>query len=411
MRLLALLGAGCVLGGTPAAAHAAPSLLRDTTQAPAPAVGDTTAAIRFHIAAQPLTDALREFSRRAGVRVEVDARAAAGARSQAVSGAYTAPEALRRILAGSGLNVRFAGGDRALVVRDEADGTVVYALTPLTVVGERSRGYAATRTTSATRTDTPLRDAPQAVSIVTRDVIADQAMQGMADVVRFVPGVTMGQGEGHRDAPTIRGNSSTADFFVDGVRDDAQYFRDLYNVERVEALKGSNALIFGRGGGGGVLNRVSKEAQWAPVRAFTAEGGSFEHMRASIDVGQGLGPNVAARFNGVYEDSKGFRDRSALERYGVNPTVAIAFGGTTVRAGYEYFSDDRNVDRGIPSFQGRPSDARVTTFFGNPDLSYATTRVHAASAVVEHERGASPSATGRASPTTTSSTRTPSPAR
>ena len=88
-------------------------------------------------------------------------------------------------------------------------------------------------------------------------------MQSMADVVRYIPGVTMAQGEGHRDAPVIRGQSSTADFFVDGVRDDAQYLRDLYNVERVEALKGSNAMIFGRGGGGGVINQVRREAPWS----------------------------------------------------------------------------------------------------------------------------------------------------
>jgi catecholate siderophore receptor len=112
-------------------------------------------------------------------------------------------------------------------------------------------------------------------------------MRGMADVVRYVPGITMGQGEGHRDAPTIRGNSSTADFFVDGVRDDAQYFRDLYNVERVEALKGSNAMVFGRGGGGGVLNRVTKEADWVPTRALTLAGGAFDHRRAALDLGEG----------------------------------------------------------------------------------------------------------------------------
>ncbi|HEX5724695.1 MAG TPA: TonB-dependent siderophore receptor, partial [Longimicrobiaceae bacterium] len=354
--------------------------------AAAPAQRDTTAALRFDIPSQPLPDALRAFAWRAGVRVELDARAAAGARSRAVSGTFAAPEALRRLLAGTGLSARFEG-NRALVLRGEADNSVVYALTPLTAIGERNRGYAASRTTSATRTDTPLRDAPQAVSIVTRDVIADQAMQGMGDVVRFVPGVTMGQGEGHRDAPTIRGNSSTADFFVDGVRDDAQYFRDLYNVERVEALKGPNALVFGRGGGGGVLNRVTKEAEWTPARAFAAEGGSFEHMRATLDVGQGLGAGAAARVNAMYEDSEGFRDRSALERYGVNPTVALALGATTIRAGYELFNDERNVDRGIPSFQGRPSDARTTTFFGNPDLSFSTLRLHAANATVEHERG------------------------
>ena len=110
-------------------------------------------------------------------------------------------------------------------------------------------------------------------------------MQSMADVVRYMPGITMGLGEGHRDQPTIRGNSSTADFFVDGVRDDAQYLRDVYNVERIEALKGPNAMVFGRGGGGGVLNRVTKTASWSPTRTLSVEGGSFDHGRGTVDVG------------------------------------------------------------------------------------------------------------------------------
>src|SRR4030095_203054 len=108
----------------------------------------------------------------------------------------------------------------------------------------KATGYAIPRTTPAPKTDTPLRDTPQSVSVVNRQLIADQSMQNMADVVRYIPSITMGQGEGNRDAPTILGSSSTADFFVNGIRDDAQYYRDTYNVERVEALKGSNAMIF-----------------------------------------------------------------------------------------------------------------------------------------------------------------------
>jgi outer membrane receptor for monomeric catechols len=69
---------------------------------------------------------------------------------------------------------------------------------------------------------------PQSVTVITDGVIADQGMRGMADVVRYVPGVTMAQGEGNRDQATIRGNNTTAGFFVDGMRDDVQYFRDLY---------------------------------------------------------------------------------------------------------------------------------------------------------------------------------------
>jgi catecholate siderophore receptor len=384
MRLLSLVGAGCVLVCTQAAAQASHPSSSLLLRAAAPAVNDTTARIRFAIPAQPLADALRQFSRQASVRVELDVAAAADARSGAVACTCTAVEALRQLLQGSGLSARFADEQLVRVARAGGE-TTTYALTPVTVVAASSRGYATPRSTSATRTDTPLRDAPQSVSVVTQGLIADQAMQGMADVVRYVPGVTMGQGEGHRDAPTIRGNSSTADFFVDGVRDDAQYLRDVYNVERVEALKGSNAMVFGRGGGGGVINRVSKEAQWAPTRVVTTEGGSFDHKRAMVDIGQGLGANVAVRFNGMYENSGGFRDAYDLERFGINPSVAFALGArTTLRGGYEYFSDERTVDRGIPSFQGRPSDADITTFFGNPDLSHSELQAQSATATLEH---------------------------
>lgn len=250
------------------------------------------------------------------------------------------------------------------------------------------RSYGASTTRSATKTETPLRDTPQSATVLTRALIADQAMQSMADVVRYIPGVSMGQGEGHRDAPTIRGNSSTADFFVDGVRDDAQYLRDVYNVERVEALKGPNAMVFGRGGGGGVLNRVSKEPNWARAGALTLEGGSFDHSRATIDVGDGLGGRAAVRFNGIYEKSDGFRDGFTMKRRGLNPTASVLLGGgTMLKLDYERFVDDRTVDRGIPSARGVPSAAAIATFFGDRDASYSHTNVDAAGVGLERALG------------------------
>src|SRR6185503_17123759 len=91
---------------------------------------------------------------------------------------------------------------------------------------------------SATRTLTALRDVPQSIAVISREAIKDQGMQSIADVVRYVQGITAIQRENHRDQVVIRGNSSSADFFLDGVRDDVQYYRDLYNLDRVEALKG-----------------------------------------------------------------------------------------------------------------------------------------------------------------------------
>src|SRR5689334_18409508 len=139
--------------------------------------------------------------------------------------------------------------------------------------------------------------------LVSKSVIADQQMRGMADVVRYLPGVTMAQGEGNRDQATIRGNNTTAGFFVDGMRDDVQYFRDLYNVERVEALNGPNAMIFGRGVGGGALNRVMKTAGWTPTRALQLEAGSYGTRRSTLDIGDAVSAGLALRFNGMYENS------------------------------------------------------------------------------------------------------------
>ncbi len=239
---------------------------------------------------------------------------------------------------------------------------------------------------TATKTPTPLRDVPQAVTVVSRQLIADQGMQSMADVARYVPGVTMGQGEGNRDQPTIRGNTSTSTFFVNGVRDDVQYFRDLYNVERVEGLKGSNALIFGRGTGGGVINRVTKDAEWTPTRELTLQGGSYGTRRGAVDVGQGVSETVALRLNGMYENSDRFRHDVNVERYGINPAVAFAAGADTrITANYEHFYDYRTADRGIPSFRGQPAETDARTFFGDPSQSWSDARINVGTALIEHD--------------------------
>lgn len=241
---------------------------------------------------------------------------------------------------------------------------------------------------SATRTATVLRDIPQSISVVPATLIADQRMQSMADVVRYMPGVGMAQGEGNRDTPVLRGNSSTGDFYVDGVRDDAQYFRDTYNVDRVEALKGPNAMIFGRGGAGGVINRVTRQAEWVPVRQFDAQFGAWDNRRFSTDLGAELNPNVAARVTSVYENSGSYRNDVTLERAGVNPTLAIVLGAnTTLRASYEFFHDRRTADRGVPSLNGRPLETDPSAFFGDPAQSVSQADVNMASAVIEHNTG------------------------
>lgn len=255
-------------------------------------------------------------------------------------------------------------------------------------------GYNATRTTTGTKTDTPLLNIPQSISVVTDQQIKDQSFQSIGDISRYVPGIIVHQGEGNRDQISIRGQTaSTADFFLNGVRDDAQIFRDLYNAERVEFLKGPAALVFGRGGAGGVVNRVTKEAEFRPAFGeVTVEAGSFDHKRVVVDTGTRLGPGAAFRVTGMYEDGDSYRDFVGLNRWAVNPTLAFKpTESTKVVVGYEHAFDHRVADRGIPSIQRSdlgysvPAPTSRSTFFGNPDASYAESVVDRVYASVEHK--------------------------
>jgi catecholate siderophore receptor len=274
---------------------------------------------------------------------------------------------------------------------DDAAANAPTPLPKVTVVAEHeSDGYLIDGSRSATKTDTALIDVPQAVSVVTRDLMQDQAMQSLMDVARYVPGAGMAQGEGNRDTIILRGNSSTSDFFLDGVRDDVEYFRDLYNLDRVEILKGPNAMIFGRGGAGGVVNRVTRQANWQPVRELSLQGGSWDNRRATFDFGDAMTDGIAARITGVYEDSESYRDGFELERKGINPTAAFAIGEATVlRFSYEYYDYDRVADRGIPSLAAPtavdgPFRTDESTFFGDPGQSPTSATVNQASMTIDH---------------------------
>jgi catecholate siderophore receptor len=217
------------------------------------------------------------------------------------------------------------------------------------------------------------------------DLIRDQSMQSVADLARYVPGAGAAQGEGNRDTIILRGNSSTSDFFLDGVRDDVEYYRDFYNIDRVEILKGPNAMIFGRGGAGGIVNRVPRQANWQPVRELSLRGGSWDNRRATVDVGDAVNDRVALRITGLYENSDSYRDGFNFERMGVNPTAAFAVGeATVVRLSYEYYDYDRTADRGLPSELGRPYVTDPSTFFGNPDRSITYAPVNQGAVVIHH---------------------------
>ena len=262
-------------------------------------------------------------------------------------------------------------------------------------------GVYSNSTSVATKTNTPLINIPQSVSVLTKDFIRDNNFQQLTDVTRYVPGVAVHQGEGNRDELVIRGVDSSANFFVNGFRDDVQIFRDLYNTQSIEVLKGPSMLTFGRGSGGGILNRTLKEADGQRIYEATMQTGSYADRRVTVDAGQAINDNVAARINLMYEAGDTFRQYGDLQRWGVNPTLTVAPNDTTkVKFSFESYHDNRTADRGNPSqalSAVAPSSTRfnpavpfapngdLTKFFGSPTLNRAIADVNTGMMFIEHD--------------------------
>jgi len=267
-------------------------------------------------------------------------------------------------------------------------------------------GVYSNSTAVATKTNTPLINVPQSINVLTKSFIQDQSFQSVTDATRYVPGVAAHQGEGNRDELVIRGVDSSANFFVNGFRDDVQIFRDLYNMQSIEVLKGPSALTFGRGVGGGLINRTLKEANWSNEKQINAQIGSYWNRRVAIDLDQAVNPNLAVRLNTFYEKSDSFRQYGWLDRYGINPTATYQpDGATKIRLSFETYHDRRTADRGNPSqsnfnfalnganaaaFRANPAlpfapNKDLTVFFGSPTLNIARADVNSAMAFIEHD--------------------------
>ncbi|WP_379920460.1 TonB-dependent receptor [Erythrobacter sp. R86502] len=240
---------------------------------------------------------------------------------------------------------------------------------------------------NAVRTPTPIIDVPQSLSITTADQIVRQGFDSIGDIINYTPGVTNSQGEGHRDSVVFRGVRSTADFFVDGVRDDVEYYRGLYNLEQVEILRGPNALLFGRGGTGGILNRVTKKGvigeTFGGVRTSVDSFGAYDIW---ADLNLATSDTSALRINAAYEHLDNHRDLFDGEQFSINPTFRAEIGSaTTIDLSYEYLDHQRFIDRGIPSDDnGDPARFLQRITFGDPDNNFATFEAHVLRGTVQH---------------------------
>lgn len=342
----------------------------------------------YNLPAGPLAATLNRIAREAGLTVVVDGGLVADQRAPAVNGRMNAETALRRALAGSGLGLSIEGGAAVIRPRSTTAASPQQLPEVRVLAASPTAAYQAAAATSATRIDAPLRDIPQTVNVVTAALIADQAAQSLQDTLQNVPGVSFHIGDGQRDQVYIRGFDAIGDQYVDGLRDDGLYYRDLSNVDRIEVVKGPAAVLYGRGSSGGIVNRITKRPGPDPVRELSLVLGSWDQRRGSVDFGGALGESADFRLTGAVERADSFRDEGFLEREAFAPSLALQLSADTrllVQA--ETLRDQRITDMGIPAFRGRPANVSPDTYYGTADArrdDYSEARVDAARLTLEH---------------------------
>lgn len=194
----------------------------------------------------------------------------------------------------------------------EADQQAVTNLPTISVKADKesSLKQEVGQASSATKGLMQLKDIPQIVNVVPKQVLREQTVTSMQGALQNVAGLSFSVGDGQRDQVMIRGFSAITDNYVDGIRDDALYFRDMSNVERIEVLKGPASVLYGRGSAGGLVNKINKKPIDQSLREVSLIGSTTRQRRAEVDVNEKVAENVKVRLTGAVEDSDGYRDQA-----------------------------------------------------------------------------------------------------
>ncbi len=330
----------------------------------------------FAVPAGPLDAAAAAFAAATRVNVVFGLDSIGSIHSPGASGRLTADAALRAMLAGTGLSARFESGRVVVEVARLSEDVQVVGV--------------GTTAVSSPKYVVPLRNVPQTVAVVPRDIIEKQGAFTLSEALRNVPGVTMQAGEGGGASNTagdmfnLRGFSATNSLFLDGVRDDGLISRDVYNIEQVEVFLGPTGSDVGRSTAGGYVNQVTKTPTLQAARSGAVSLGSASQRRATVDLNIPLakaadswGSRSALRVNAVLQDS-GVPSRQYVtgRRRGVAPSLALGIGTRTrVTAGGQFMTQENTPDYGVPGAAFRefplapttviaPRDVDTTNFYG-----------------------------------------------
>ncbi len=246
-------------------------------------------------------------------------------------------------------------------------------------------GFGAEIAASATRVPMTILETPQQIQVLTSELLHARAVDNMKQAVEMVPSVGLQLGEGRRDNFFIRGFNAVNDMYIDGVRDSAQYYRDLSNTERIEVLEGPAAVLYGRGSSGGLMNRVTKKPSMEGTLAeLTYTAGGYGEQRGAADLDtivRGTGGKLGFRLTGAAEHEGSQRHYYWSDRYAFAPTLLWKPSeATAVSAQVERLRDDRLPDRGIPYLPttGAPADVPVGNFYGYVGPKAGSNFIHSA---------------------------------
>jgi iron complex outermembrane receptor protein len=303
---------------------------------PAVQAGSTQAARvhDFDISAKPLPQALNDIGRIAGLSIVFTATRPFGVTGRPVRGMLTAPQALATLLAGTGIGYRFTNARTVTIEPPSApagEGAQAQAvqLDAIEVIGEGGEGFVATRSSGGTKTNTPLIETPQAISVVTREQLERQKVQTVAQALRYTPGITADyRGSVNRyDVIYARGFGGFYLQHLDGMKLMAGQYAipqiDPYNLERIEVLRGPSSVLYGQNNPGGIINLVSKRPTAEPLREIQVQGGSFDRIQGAFDLGGPLDKegHWLYRLTGLALDADTQVDFTGQQRVSISPAL------------------------------------------------------------------------------------------
>ncbi len=334
----------------------------------------------FDIQPGTLDTALKAFQNVSGLQVQVPNEAIRYLSSPGVVGVYKAEEALKLLLTGTNVAYRFTAVNTATLE--------LQAVTDLVEITGDSNALIL----SSPKFSEPLRDTPQSISVVSQQVIQDQGVTTLRDALRNVAGISIAAGEGgfQGDSLTVRGFTARSDLFIDNMRDFGSYYRDPFNLEKLEVLKGPSSIAVGRGSTGGAVNQETKFPRTRSFIAGTLDFGTDQTKRATLDINEPvpqLGKSAAFRLNlmGNYSNVAG-RDIAENRRFGIAPSLALGLGSPT-RFTISYLHQSANdiPDYGIPYLFDRPAPVPRDTYYGFKNANFLRTTVNIGTVKIEHD--------------------------